>query len=65
LCRHVSVFRREVEESEDVRYDAFLADMCAGDKSAFCAAVKPGECRVMACLESHSSVGTPYKPNPV
>lgn len=51
----LEIFRREVEESEDVRYDAFLSDMCAGDKKYFCDAVKPGEGRVMACLESHAS----------
>ena len=49
----LEVFRREVEESEDVRYDAFLAETCAADKSAFCGDVVPGEGRVLACLESH------------
>ena len=49
----LEVFRREVEESEDVRYDAFLAETCAGDKSTFCGDVVPGEGRVLACLESH------------
>ena len=51
----LEVFRREVEESEDVRYDAFLSDVCAADVSAFCDDVKPGDGRVMACLESHLS----------
>ena len=49
----LEVFRREVEESEDVRYDAFLAETCAADKSAFCGDVVPGEGRVLACLEAH------------
>ncbi|MDB9924943.1 cysteine rich repeat-containing protein [bacterium] len=49
----LEVFRREVEESEDVRYDGFLAEMCAGDKNAFCGDVTPGEGRIMACLEAH------------
>ena len=50
----LEVFRREVEESEDVRYDAFLAETCAADKSAFCGDVVPGEGRIMACLEAHA-----------
>ena len=51
----LEVFRREVEESEDVRYDAFLSEACAPDVAAFCDGVKPGDGRVMACLESHAN----------
>mgnify|MGYP001157971688 FL=1 len=49
----LEVFRREVEESEDIRYDGFLAEVCAGDKNAFCGDVTPGEGRILACLEAH------------
>ena len=31
----LEVFRREVEESEDVRFDGFLAEKCGTDKEAF------------------------------
>ena len=51
----LEVFRREVEESEDVRFDGFLAEKCGTDKEAFCADVKPGKGRVIRCLESHAS----------
>ena len=51
----LEVFRREVEESEDVRFDGFLAEKCGSDKEAFCADVKPGKGRVIRCLESHAS----------
>ena len=50
----LEVFRREVEESEDVRFDGFFAEKCSADKEAFCADVKPGEGRVVQCLESHA-----------
>ena len=47
------LFRREVEESEDVRFDGFLARACAVDRDAFCSSIPPGEARVVACLANH------------
>uniref|UniRef100_A0A061RAY5 Golgi apparatus protein 1 n=1 Tax=Tetraselmis sp. GSL018 TaxID=582737 RepID=A0A061RAY5_9CHLO len=48
-----ALYRRALEDSEDIRFDYRLADTCAADKAKFCASVLPGQARVIQCLESH------------
>lgn len=47
------IFRRDVEDAEDVRFNKVLSEACASDKVRFCASVEPGRARVLGCLEDH------------
>mmetsp|Transcript_33669 Transcript_33669/g.73502 ORF Transcript_33669/g.73502 Transcript_33669/m.73502 type:complete len:1091 (-) Transcript_33669:561-3833(-) len=48
------VFRREVEDSEDVRFQYRLAAACAAEKERFCAAEPTGRARTLVCLQAHA-----------
>lgn len=47
------IFRRDVEDAEDVRFNKVLTEACAADKVRFCTSVEPGRARVLGCLEDN------------
>ncbi|GFH23703.1 Golgi apparatus protein 1, partial [Haematococcus lacustris] len=49
-----ALFKRQVEESEDIRFNFRLSAACAGDKSRFCPELRPGQDDVVGCLEHHA-----------
>lgn len=48
-----ALYRRALEDSEDIRFDYKLSTNCAADKMKFCPHVRPGRARVIHCLETH------------
>jgi len=48
-----ALYRRALEDSEDIRFDYRTSEACAADKQKFCAQVPPGRARVYQCLEQH------------
>lgn len=47
------LFRKEAEDSDDIRLSVRLFRACLPDKKNFCADVPPGQARVSQCLEEH------------
>ncbi|KAK3258900.1 hypothetical protein CYMTET_32077 [Cymbomonas tetramitiformis] len=47
------LFRREVEDSEDVRFNLRLSSSCAVEKTKFCEGVPVGRARTISCLQNH------------
>jgi len=46
-----ALFSRMARDSEDIRYHHRLSSACARDAAAFCSGVRPGNSRVVDCLE--------------
>jgi len=47
------LFRKEVEDADDLRLNAVLLRLCSKDKKKFCSDVKPGMGRAKMCLEEN------------
>lgn len=47
------LFRKEVEDADDIRLSVRLFQACLPDKKQFCADVPPGGARASQCLEEH------------
>lgn len=48
-----ALYRRALEDSEDIRYDYRASQACQADRTKFCPDVQPGKGRVIECLENH------------
>eukprot|EP00951_Prasinocladus_malaysianus_P016396 scaffold127716_cov50-Prasinocladus_malaysianus.AAC.1 len=47
------LFRKEVEDADDLRLSVTLYKKCLGDKKKFCSDIKPGANRAKDCLEEN------------
>lgn len=47
------LFRKELEDSDDMRLSIRLFNKCLGDKKQFCSDVPPGHALAKQCLEEH------------
>ena len=50
---HEQLFRKELEDMDDVRLSVRLFAKCLGDKKQFCSDVAPGFSLAKQCLEEH------------
>lgn len=47
------LYRKKVEDADDIRLSARLFQKCLPDKKQFCANIQPGHARAKQCLEEN------------